>query len=232
MTITIPPFPVIPMQESQHFTDLMTTNMPQIGNLWGATVRAACKAYGTDPNLIFGFIGVENPDLVADATSSAGAYGVMQLQPVTAWNYFSKQLSQMPPDYANVISKKLPGLLLPGGFSGLWSKWHARFTQALLDPEFNIWTGVTGISQLIWADIKANNGALRMDHVIVKYNAGGDEFMGAYHKYVVAPGLKNASPQDLVTNSNLPSETKAYLIKYLGIEGSTVIAIRSFGTAG
>lgn len=232
MNVVVPPFPVIPMKESDNFASMMTTNMPRINQMWGNFIRAASVAYGTDPNLMFGFVAIESTDLNPSAISRAGAYGVMQLQPATGWDYMSRQLTQMRPDYANVINRVLPGLLKPAGFSGLFSAWKTKFTQALLDPEFNIWTAVTGLSQMIWADMKANNGVLRLDHVIVKYNAGGNDFSGAFHKYVVAPGLKNASAHELVMGSSLPSETKAYLIKYLGIDGSTVTAIRQFGTPG
>ena len=219
---------MIAMQESQNFTNLMQTNIPQIRSMWGSYITAASAAYGVDPNLMIGFVAIENPDLNPSAASGAAAYGVMQLQPATAWNYMTRQLPALSPAYANVIQRVLPGMLLAGGFTnGGWSKWKPQFTESLFDPEFNIWTAITGICQMIYDDAKDNNGAVRLDHVVVRYNAGGDKYSGAFHKYVVAAGLQNNPPIDLVNLSALPTETKAYLIKYLGVQGSVVVAIQT-----
>lgn len=226
MIVNVPLFPVIQEKESDNFTNLVTTNMPQIRSNWGDIVEAASNAYGVDPNIMLGFIAIESPDLKDDAVSSAGAIGVMQMQVATAFDYVCKQAPKISPAYAAIVQKYMPGFLKPGGFTGFYSTWKAKVEDALYQADFNIWTGITGLSQMIWADLQSNNGNLRLDHVVIKYNAGGDNFSGNYHKYVVAAGLKDADPATLLASFPLV-ETKAYLIKLLGIDGSVVIACRT-----
>lgn len=226
MNVFIPPFPILQHKESDNFTALMTTNIPQIRQNWGSFISAASAAYGIDPNMMVAFIGVESPDLDPNAVSGAGAIGLMQMQVDTAWDYLNQQSTRMPPTYAAVINRCLPGLLKPAGFTGLLSTWRSKVEDALYDVEFNIWTGITGLSQMYWADIKSNNGNLRLDHVIIKYNAGGTDYSGNYHKYVVVPKLQNADPETLLNAIPLV-ETKAYLIKVLGIDGAVMVALRT-----
>ena len=226
MNIYIPPFPVIPKQESLDFTSLMNQNIPQIRSRWGSYITDACAAYGTDPNIMIGFIGIECPDLNPAGVSSAGAIGVLQMQVPTAWDYINKQAPQLPPAFGAILNKYLPGLVKPvGGFTGFLSTWKSRLEDALYQEEFNIWVGVTGLSQLIWGDIKSNKGTLRLDHVVIKYNAGGDDYSGNYHKFVITPGLQHADPSTLLPLIPLV-ETRAYIIKLMGIEGSVIVALR------
>ncbi len=226
MIASIPQFPVLQKKMSDNFTNLCKTNIAVIKQKWGSIITAASAAYGVDPNLMIGFILIESPDINPSAVSGAGAIGLMQMQVPTAWDYLCKQAPKMPAGYALVIQRLLPGLLKPGGFTGFLSSWKDKVKQALYDPEFNLWTGITGLTQLIWADMQQNKGALRLDHVIIKYNAGGDDYSGNYHRYVITPGLKNADPATLLANFPL-AETRAYLIKYLGIDGSVVVAIQN-----
>jgi hypothetical protein len=226
MIASIPKFPIIQKKMSDNFTNLCNTNIVVVKEKWGSIINTACGAYGVDPNLMIGFILIESPDVNPNAISGASAIGLMQMQVPTAWDYLSKQAPKMPAGYALVVQRVLPGLLKPGGFTGFFSSWKGKMREALFDPEFNLWTGITGITQMIWADMQKNNGKLRMDHVIIKYNAGGDDYSGNYHKYVITPGLKDADPATLLANMPL-SETRAYLIKYLGIDGSVVVAINN-----
>lgn len=228
MTVSMPAFPIIQEKESDNFTSLMQTNIPVIRANWGTIIQAACDAYGVDPNIMIGFIGVESPDLATDAVSTANAIGLMQMQVPTAYDYLCRQAPKISPQYAAIVQNYMPGFLKPGplGMTGFLSQWTTQLQGALYQADFNIWTGITGLSQMIWADINANNGALRLDHVIIKYNAGGTDLSGNYHKYVVSAGLQNADPQTLLDNFPLV-ETKAYLIKMLGIDGAVMTALRT-----
>lgn len=226
MDVSIPPFPILQHKESDNFTSLMNTNIPQIRANWGTIINAASAAYGIDANMMIAFIGVESPDLNPNAVSGAGAIGIMQMQVDTAWDYLTKQVPQISTGYTAVVNRLLPGLIKPGGFTGFLSSWSSKLEDALYDVEFNIWTGITGLSQMYWADIKSNNGNLRLDHVIIKYNAGGTDYSGNYHKYVVVPKLEKADPETLLDAFPLV-ETKAYLIKMLGIDGAVIVAIRT-----
>lgn len=228
----IPPVPLIQMQESTNFTNLCQANIPNIISNWGSIINDACAAYNVDSNIILGFVAIESPDLIEDAVSSAGAIGLIQMQPPTAFDFLCQQAASnnMPADYATVVNYYMPGFLKPGGFTGFWSTWKAAITAALAHSDFNLWTGITGIAQMIWKDMKTNNGTVRLDHIVIKYNAGGDETRGNYHKYVITPGLQNADPTTLL--NSLPEtivETKAYMIKLLGIQGSIVTAVNING---
>jgi soluble lytic murein transglycosylase-like protein len=218
--------PMISKKESDNFTRIVVNNIPKIRAQWGQIMLAACSAYGVDPNIMIGFLAVESPDLDPNAVSSAGAIGLMQMQVATAFDYLCKQTPKMPAAYGVIVEKWMPGFLKPMGFNGFYSRWKAPLEDALYDAEFNIWTAVTGLSQMIWADLKTNKGKLRLDHVVIKYNAGGNDLAGNYHKFVVTPGLQSASPDALLPAIPLV-ETRAYLIKLLGIDGAIMTAIRS-----
>lgn len=73
-----------------------------------------------------------------------------------------------------------------------------------LIPELNICLGTMYLMQIV--DEETKNGTVRLDRVIVRYNKG---------YYATIP---SGSTQDLL-NSNLPYETKSYILKLAGING-------------
>lgn len=217
--------PLIQQQYSSDFTADALLTASYIRNTYGAIINAAAASVGMDPNWIIGFMIIEsgtgNGSVNPNARSSAGAVGLLQLEPVTAWQTLENQAASFTPDQSLIISKYLPGYQKPGGFSGLKSTWLPQITALLTTPEFNIWVGTMQLAQLFLYIIK-KTGDLKMDQVVIAYNAG----QGNYQKYIYTKGLSTADTATIVASFPF-SETDDYIVKLLGIGGSMLAAVNT-----
>lgn len=219
MGVTI--IPAVSEQFSSAFSSDAATAAANIRATYGDTVQAACVAFGIDPNVVIGFMIVENTSADPGAQSSAGAVGLLQLEPATAFQTIKNQAPAMPASFQIVVAKNLSGFLKPAGLVGLLVTWKAAIAQALLDPEFNIWVGVAQLAQLANKSQKLD-GTVRVDHVVVMYNAG----VGNYYKYVVDTGLAGVDTEALIAQLGIP-ETTNYIIKLMGTDGAIMAALRT-----
>jgi soluble lytic murein transglycosylase-like protein len=76
-------------------------------------------------------------------------------------------------------------------------------TEDLYDPEFNILCGAIYLGILI--DRHTENGLLRLDKIVTRYN------VGFFTK------VKGKTPEEVMLNSN--KETRAYIKKLVGTNG-------------
>lgn len=230
MNITVP---AVQQQFSTQFSSDANTAAQRIKSTYGSIINAAAASVGIDPNIIVGFMIVENtpadPSAVSYGCSStaaaeyACAYGLIQLQVATAFQTMKDQAAAgLQPAEMAIIQKYLPGFLKVQGFVGFLASWKKQIYQALLQAEFNIWIGAMQIAQLMAKNVKQFGGDPRLDHIIVMYNRG----VGNYNKEVVKAGLENVDTATLVSSLTI-EETQDYIIKYLGIDGSLMAAIRN-----
>jgi hypothetical protein len=213
--------PAVSEQFSAEFSADAAVAAPKIRAAYNDIIQAACSAFGFDPNVAIGFMIVENTDVNPSAVISAGAIGLMQLEPATAFQTIKNQAVAMPGGFEVIVSNKLPGFIKPLQLVGFLVNWESQIAAALTDPEFNIWCGCCQLAQLANKSIKLD-GEMRIDHMVVMYNAG----VGNYYKYVVDTGLAGVDPEALLAQLGIP-ETTAYIEKLLGPEGAILAALRT-----
>lgn len=219
MGVTV--IPAIDQQFSAQFSSDAAGAAQKIRAQYGDTVSAACYAFGMDASTVIGFMIVENTGVDPSAESGAGAIGLMQLEPVTAFQTIKNQAPAIPASYQIIVAQALPGFLKPLGLVGFYASWQDRIAAALLDPTFNIWTGVAQLAQLANRSQK-RDGTVRIDHVVVMYNAG----VGNYYKYVVDTGLEDVDVDALIAQLGIP-ESVNYIVKLMGSDGAIMAALRT-----
>ncbi len=224
--------PAIQQRYSDTFSSDALKAAKSIKANYGSILSAASLDTGVDVNVIVGFMIVENtpadPTAVSYGCSSTAAadygcaYGLMQMQVATAFQTIKDQAAAgMEQAEISIVQKYLPGFLKPAGFVGFLASWKKQIRDALFIPEFSIWVGAMHLAQLIANNIKKYSDP-RLDHIIIQYNTG----VGNYNKEVVKAGLDKVDTATLALQ--LPvAETRAYLVKFLGIDGSVLAAMRS-----
>jgi hypothetical protein len=85
----------------------------------------------------------------------------------------------------------------------------------LKDAQWSIYIGSLILSQLIYGTIK-KTGQIRLDHIIIKYNAG----TGRFRSLVTKKGLESSKYDTTEIYKAVPIPvTQAYIVKLLGING-------------
>ncbi len=189
-----------------------------IKSQYGTIISNVSNITNVREDIIISFIFIESAGQ-SNVVSGAGACGLMQLTPDAATNaifyeYSKKRL--LPTEQALItkhigtnrftcitkmryFSDKLPCNNNTG---------RVITKEDLLNPEFNILMGAMLLGQLI--DQETNNGVLRMDKVVIRYNKG----------YFSKPKGDTIAE----TISSVPTETKMYVYKLLGTNGILSIA--------
>lgn len=211
-----------------------------------AQFQRASDLSGVNIDILLGFASVESMGARNETLSRGSAIGLFQVQPPTVYDTLKKQLNSTTlglfyPLYLGCPSIFTIKKTLAKDF---WGSQNAKERQdpasdyfqlkSNLDPEkakqiygeikkciladsqWSIYVGATVLSQLINGTIK-KTGQIRLDHIIIKYNAG----IGTFANRVTKTGLEssNTDTTQLLSKANLTSETKAYIIKLLGING-------------
>jgi hypothetical protein len=87
--------------------------------------------------------------------------------------------------------------------------------RMVADAQFAIYMGSLLLAQLIAGTI-AKTGQIRLDHIIIKYNAG----TGRFRQVVTSRGLESASVDTTQLYNQLPIPvSQAYIVKMMGING-------------
>lgn len=227
--------PAIDMEFSGQFTSEAPPTVRYIRKNYQNIINAASKDIGIDQNVIIAFMVVESGKMDGSgtvnpkATSPAGAQGLMQLTPDTAWDAITKQAPVMSSQQISVINKYLPGAVKVGGFTGFYSTYKAKLKDALYIPEFSIWVGSIQLAQLIKKMI-SKTGETDMTkvlgQVIVAYNAGE----GNWNTWVAKNNLQKSDTTALVKGLQVAGglkESRQYIVKLLGKGGSLVAAIQN-----
>lgn len=223
--------PQINMEFSGQFSEEAPRAVKFIRKNYGNIVRDASADIGIDPNFIIGFMVIESAKMDGSgqvnprATSPAGAKGLMQLTPETAFDAIEKQAPVMSNKQVTIVNKYLPGLVKAGGFTGFYKNYKDKLSNVLFEPEFSIWIGAMLKAQICKYVIN-NSGSLNLAQVVVIYNAGE----GNYKKWVVNNNLSKSDSTTLVKGLQVAGglkESRQYIVKLLGINGSLVAAIKN-----
>lgn len=202
--------PEIKKQYSTDFSRDAVLLATRIKGRYGSIIAQCATAYKVAQNIIIGFVVIESegkPEVV----SPAKAVGLMQLTVETAYDAIALMVrkNEVLPNVRAIIARQCKGLLLPGNKLAKLSSVKAAMFTALKNPEFNLWVGTYLLSSFLKQDPKS------LAHIVIKYNAG----IGNYARYVTKKGLENADGATLYNTFPL-KETKAYLLKFIGIQGS------------
>jgi soluble lytic murein transglycosylase-like protein len=154
------------------------------------------------------------------AISSAGAIGLMQLKPDSASDILVMENNKgfLSPPERNILTQKLGNRFTNGilrmKFLGqkvtVGNKTSAVWVtkEDLLDPLLNILIGAIYLGLLI--SEHTENGTVRFDKIVIRYNRGYfSDNRGRNLRGTIADVIKN-----------VPTESKNYVLKLLGINGT------------
>lgn len=194
---------------------------------------------GVPLDILIGFSAVESGGARNEKLNGASK-GVMQVNTDTAWQVLKDQLSvstigKFYPLYVDCPSIFTVLKEIPKDF---WSSANLKLRQrkaseflamkplspSILDTigkcivnnaQFSINVGSYTLAQLINGTIK-KTGQIRLDHIIIKYNAG----TGRFRSLVTRKGLESSSVDTTAIYNAVPIPvTQAYIVKLLGING-------------
>lgn len=221
---------------------------------YASNFKNASYFTGVPEMILYGFAAIESGSLGPSAVSPAGAVGIMQVTPATAYDTLVRQINNTN-DYdgmvllqtlqklaPNIIKVKkalvetkkkvavpntkptqyveVPNFNITKGSDAFsivpYASSTVLFKTALKNAYFNILVGSIAVAQLLAQSIKST-GQPRMDHVVIKYNAG----IGNFARYVTNRGLEKSTVDTTKLKAAFPlAETKAYIVKLLGINGT------------
>jgi hypothetical protein len=191
----------------------------QLSNIWknyGNYFKFSSAQSGLNVKILVAFCAVESGGNPIAGGSTSATQGLMQFNK----NYVKEQLKN---EYKSKrLSDAEKQKLASYGFT-FDSEGNTRdFTQAdLVKPELNILIGSIILSQLAdqpWARV---NGQLRLDRMIVAYNAG---LYGKWGK--IATKEPNSSPLDLYNKLEGNRTSQNYIAKMMG-KGSALDILSS-----
>jgi hypothetical protein len=202
--------------------------------------QEASELTGVPLNILIAFCAVESGG-AKNETLKGASKGVMQVNTDTAWQVINDQLkvsnlNNFYPLYQGcpsifTLKKPLPKNFNPNTFVALKSTMANEFfalkkidggvleniatCMTRSDARFSIIVGSYTLAQLINGTIK-KTGQIRLDHIIIKYNAG----TGRFRSLVTNKGLESSSVDTTQIYENVPiAITRAYIVKLLGING-------------
>jgi soluble lytic murein transglycosylase-like protein len=193
-----------------------TTDMAQIKSKidtimssYGVYINNSAKISNVQRDLISSVIFIESAGKV-DAVSPAGAVGLMQIAPISATDILVIENKQKRLNDAekkileNHIGKQRLAEILKMTYMGQ----KQVITKAdLLNPELNILIGTIYLGLLIYEETE--NGKVRLDKVILRYNAG-------YNAHSKGKNLKGDINNVIKT---VNKESSTYIVKLLGKNG-------------
>ena len=189
----------------------------------------ASQYTGVPVNILIAFAATESGGAL-NQTLNGPSKGVMQVNPSSAWQALSDQIKvdtigrfyplyQLAPNAftvkkavaANSVGKATDYLTL----KPLSTAAPYLGQRMVADAQFAIYMGSLLLAQLIAGTI-AKTGQIRLDHIIVKYNAG----TGRFKQVVTNRGLETASVDttQLYNQLGIPV-SQAYIVKMMGING-------------
>jgi len=196
----------------------------QINNIWnkyGNFFKFASNQSGINVKILVAFCSVESGGNPTAGGSSSATQGLMQFNK----NYVKEQLKNE--FTSGRLSDAEKSKLASYGFTFDKLGNTRDFTQAdLVKPELNILIGSMIISQLADQSWARDNGVLRIDKIIVVYNAG---MYGKWGKIAIKTPTTN--PKDLHDKLTGNNTTQSYLRKMLGKDGALDIANSDFSGA-
>ena len=197
---------------------LLKSKLGEVRKTLSPVIEKMSKMSNIPAEVLTSFIFIESggkPNLV----SSGKAVGLMQIKPEAASDVviLEKRRGKLTPDETSILVKKL-GKDRTNAILNTKNLGDAKsqvIKQAdMLDPELNLLIGTMYLGLLM--DEHNEAGKIRMDKVITRYNRG---------YFIENRGKKlEGLDVDTVLNSQ-PKETKAYILKMLGNNGTLTTMI-------
>jgi hypothetical protein len=175
-------------------------------NKWGIE-------FELDDSILVGFIATESGGVNAPPNRFE-ATGLMQMTPLTVYEIISKWQkivgSPLSKTALAFFTKALPSIKKIDANTEITSAIKSEISSALRNNiEFNIAIGTANIRWLLEA-LKTDDKAF-INKVMISYNAG-------YYSYKTS--LRGVlTTTELVNNKKFPLESRAYLLKMLGVNG-------------
>jgi soluble lytic murein transglycosylase-like protein len=183
----------------------------EIDKNYGTLIEKWAKVFDIDKGIIISFIATESGGKNVGANKFK-AVGLMQVTPNTVYEVITKWSSQVSVPLSATTKTFLNSKV---STTTKWSSSRvptsAETTQilaGLTNTDYNIAVGTATIRWMLEAFAKLGVGGL--DKVMVAYNAG---YYGMRNK------VKNSTIDEIIKNTNIPSESRAYVLKMMGVNG-------------
>lgn len=178
---------------------------------YGKIITRWVDEFDIDEGIIISFICTESGGRNVGANRFK-ATGLMQVTPNTVYEVITKWNNQVK---VPLSSKTKSFFNTKVSTTSKWSSNRlptsaetAQILSALTDVEYNIAVGTATIRWMLEAFAKIGVGGL--DKVMVAYNAG---YYGMRNK------VKNLTINQIVESKEIPSESRSYVLKMLGVHG-------------
>ncbi len=215
--------PSIAKKNTDSFKNSAIAGLKKYKAGYSTTVTAVSTALGVPEMVIYAFMVIENMTANPNSVSaSSGATGFMQIIPKWGYGAIWENRQSLNAEFVKVLKKHAPKVYDAKGVLRNYNDATAiaAVKAALLKPEFNIWLGTLIIAQYMNASLKKYN-KIRLDHIVVRYNSGTSNF----NKYIEKKGL--GSSDTAAIHKAIPfTETKSYIVKLLGIDGSMDLQVK------
>ncbi|MEZ0610437.1 hypothetical protein ACAW74_18125 [Fibrella sp. WM1] len=202
------------MTEQGHYTPLQAQAnaqaVAQIRARFGPYIEAAARLTNVPEPVITAFIYIES---AGDASANTGSIGLMQIDHITASEaiYLEKKKGRLTEAEKTVLYRFLGARLdcilkqkSRGQRLACNNQTGVSIKRSeLLNPEFNILCGSIYLATLI--NEETQNGVLRLDKVVARYNRSYD------YRPV------GATADDVI--DEVPAVTRAYIKKLVGVNG-------------
>ena len=215
--------------------DQAIKTLKKIKSNYGQQFVNASNYTGVPLPILYGFSAVESGGALNN-TLDGFSKGLMQVNPDSCWQTLRDQLKvdtlqkfyplyQAAPNAFDVI-KPMDNL----GYAFKTNKMASEYLQIkplspsvvtycgqrmVADAQFAVYIGSLILAKLIAGTMKSV-GQVRLDHIVIKYNAGS----GRFRQVITSRGLESPSVDTTQVYNNLPIPvSQAYIVKLLGING-------------
>lgn len=220
--------PIPAISKSYYSGDNISGISAQLQNIksgLGVYIRVASTLVKLPASLITSIIFIES-DGQNVPENGAGAIGYMQITSATAYDtirYFASN-NLLSLGIKAILQAKIPflNLTIRGNQFPFWdfsTLAKPQLESGLQDPELNILLGTMYLR--IALDKTVSNGHARLDKAIVFYN------FGMYNSLYGTASWQDSTVQSLYQNSELPEETKNYILKLMGVNGTLDILLNN-----
>lgn len=183
----------------------------EVDKNYGKIIDKWANVFDVDRGIIISFICTESGGKNAPR-NGAGAIGLMQVTAPTAYEIIAKWGTQvkvpLSAETKAFLKSKVSSSSSWNSNRLMTSSDTVQIESALKNVEYNIAVGTATIRWMIEAFNKIGVGGL--DKVMVAYNAG---------YYGMRNRVKNLTAKQIVSNTSLPIESRAYVLKMLGVNG-------------
>jgi soluble lytic murein transglycosylase-like protein len=188
----------------------------KINSTYGQVIQKWAELYEIPVGVIISFIATESGGTMAPPNKYQ-ATGLMQVTPTAIYEVARKWSSEvdspLPQESINVLNQRVPDLLKSKTFTAGIK--NSILSNLQRDANFNIMAGTMILRWLLERFSTLLAGG-QLNKAMVAYNAG------AYNKAISSGTNAITTPVDSTTlsqMSNVPAESRGYLLKMLGKDG-------------